>query len=251
MSQQSLTSKTVVIYGAGGAIGAGVAKVFAREGATVHLAGRTQRPLDAVAAEIAAAGGTAHVAVLDATDESAVDAHAAHVGRIDVSLNLVTRGDVQGIPLADMSLADFLRPTITGLTTEFLTARAAARSMKEHGGGVILWLKSGSAPSVKPSGYDMGGTPAADAAAEALLRHLAGELGPHGIRVVGIYTAGVRETMSPESLPVVEDIIVPRSALGRLPSLAEVAETAAFLASDRASGITGSHVNVTAGLIAE
>jgi NAD(P)-dependent dehydrogenase (short-subunit alcohol dehydrogenase family) len=251
MNEQSLTSRTAVVYGAGGMIGAGVARAFAREGATVHLAGRTRAPLDALAQEIGAAGGTAHVAVLDATDEAQVDAHARSVGRIDVSLNLITRGDVQGIPLADMSVADVLAPTLTGLTSEFLTARAAARSMKEHGGGVILWLKSGSAATGKPDGYDMGGTPAADAAAEALLRHLAGELGPHGIRVAGIYTAGVRETLSPEHVAAVEQIIVPRSALGRLPTLAEVAETAVFLASDRASGITGSHVNVTAGLLPE
>ena len=64
--------KTAIIYGAGGGIGSGVARTFAREGATVHLVGRTREPLEAVARE---AGG--RVAVLDAPDEDAVDAHAA------------------------------------------------------------------------------------------------------------------------------------------------------------------------------
>src|SRR5689334_16630268 len=98
-----LDGKCAIIYGAGGGIGGGVARTFAREGARVFLAGRTRPPLDAVAAEITAAGGTASVAVVDALDEPAVDAHVqvviAAAGRVDVSFNLISRGDVQGTPL--------------------------------------------------------------------------------------------------------------------------------------------------------
>jgi hypothetical protein len=70
-----LEKKNAIIYGAGGGIGGGVARTFAREGARVFLAGRTGPPLEAVAADVRAAGGSAEVAVLDATDERAVDAH--------------------------------------------------------------------------------------------------------------------------------------------------------------------------------
>jgi 3-oxoacyl-[acyl-carrier protein] reductase len=74
-----LAGRNAIIYGAGGAIGGGVARAFAAEGARVFLAGRTRSHLAAVASEIIAAGGQAEVAELDALDERAVDEHAASV----------------------------------------------------------------------------------------------------------------------------------------------------------------------------
>jgi NAD(P)-dependent dehydrogenase (short-subunit alcohol dehydrogenase family) len=132
-----LENKNAVIYGGGGSIGGAVARAFAREGAHVFLAGRTREPLEAVAADIASAGGSAEVAVLDALDEQAVEEHAREVvsraGSIDVSFNLITRGDVQTIPLVEMTTEDFTRPITTGITTNFITARAATRHMIEQG----------------------------------------------------------------------------------------------------------------------
>src|SRR5215217_7325918 len=91
-----LENKNAIIYGAGGGIGGGIARTFAGEGARVFLAGRTRASLEAVAADITAAGGSAEVAELDALDEHAVDEHAqavaSRVGSIDVSFNLVSRG---------------------------------------------------------------------------------------------------------------------------------------------------------------
>ena len=144
-----LENKKAIIYGAGGSIGGGVARTFAREGARVFLAGRTREPLESVAADVEAAGGSAEVAELDALDEQAVDEHAdtvaSQAGGIDVSFNLISRGDVQRIPLVDMTAEDFTRPITTGITANFITARAAARHMVEQGSGVILALDSGSA----------------------------------------------------------------------------------------------------------
>ena len=74
-----LEGKNAIIYGAGGGIGGGIARAFAREGARVFLAGRTRESLEAVAKEIAAEGGSAEVAELDALDERAVDEHAREV----------------------------------------------------------------------------------------------------------------------------------------------------------------------------
>jgi NADP-dependent 3-hydroxy acid dehydrogenase YdfG len=70
-----LENKNAIIYGAAGGIGREVARAFAREGATAFLAGRTRETLDDVAAEIDADGGTAHVAVVDALDDAAVNDH--------------------------------------------------------------------------------------------------------------------------------------------------------------------------------
>ncbi len=256
-----LEGKNAIIYGGGGGIGGGVARTFAREGARVFLAGRTRDKLDAVANEITAAGGSADVAVLDALDERAVDTHVGDVvskaGSVDVSFNLIMRGDVQGTPLVEMATDDLLRAVVNGLKSNFLTARAAGRRMIERGSGVILHLNSASGEGAMPG---MGSTGPADAATEAFMRYLAAELGPRGVRVCGIWTAGVAETLSKEKLAEVgganvpeprtaEAMIAGMAALRRAPRLADVAETAAFLASDRAAGITGTMANVTSGLV--
>jgi NAD(P)-dependent dehydrogenase (short-subunit alcohol dehydrogenase family) len=256
-----LEGKTAIIYGGGGGIGSGVARTFAAEGARVFLAGRTREPLDAVAKDIAAAGGSAEVATLDALDEQAVEDHVKGVvgkaGRVDVSFNLVTRGDVQGIPLVEMKADDLLRAVDNGLRSNFLTARAAGRHMIEQRSGVILHLNSASGAGAMPG---MGSTGPADAATEAFMRYLAAELGPHGVRVCGIWTAGVAETLTREKLAAVAganapepqmaiDMIAGASALRRAPRLADVADLAAFLASDRAAGMTGSMTNATSGLV--
>jgi NAD(P)-dependent dehydrogenase (short-subunit alcohol dehydrogenase family) len=256
-----LAGKTAIIYGGGGGIGGSAARTFAREGARVYLVGRTQARLDAVAQDITAAGGSADVAVLDALDEQAVDMHVqdvvARTGRVDVSFNLISRGDVQGMPLVEMTPDDLLRAVVTGLRSSFLTARAARRHMIAQGSGVILHLNSASGDGAMPG---MGSTGPADAATEAFMRYLAAEVGPHGVRVCGIWTAGVAETLSREKFIAVggpdapepqtaEALIAGMAALRRTPRLADVAEVAAFLASDRAAGMTGTMANVTCGLV--
>jgi NAD(P)-dependent dehydrogenase (short-subunit alcohol dehydrogenase family) len=255
-----LQGRNAIVYGAGG-LGGGGARAFAREGARVFLAGRTRATLEAVAEDIIRAGGPAEVAVLDATDEQAVEAHvrdvAAKAGSVDVSFNLITRGDVQGRPLIELSTEELLRAVVTGLKSNFLTARAAAHRMIEQGSGVILHLNSASGEGAQPG---MGSTGPADAATESLMRYLAAELGPYGVRVCGIWTAGVADTLTREKLAAVAgenapdpeavvQAIASMAALRRAPTAENVAEAAVFLASDRAAGITGTMANVTSGLV--
>lgn len=125
----------------------------------------------------------------------------AQAGNLDISLNLVPRGDVQGIPLVDMSVEDYVRPITTGITTNFITARAAARHMITQGSGVILALDSGSAHG-SPM---MGATGSIDAALDTYIRNLAVEIGPHGVRALGIWVAGIPETFTPEKLSAVNN----------------------------------------------
>src|SRR5215211_6201045 len=250
-----LGNKNAVIYGGGGSIGGTVAREFSREGARVFLVGRTRENLEAVANDIKADGGAAEVAVLDALDEHA-QAVVSQAGSIDVSFNLISRGDVQGIPLINMTTDDLLRAVVNGLRSNFVTARAAARRMVEQGSGVILALDSGSANG-SPM---MGSTGPADAATDTFVRNLAAEIGPRGVRVVGIWTAGLPETFSREKLAAVDSKFRDETAFQgliesldqmrmtrRSPQLAEVAATAAFLASEKVGAITGTFVNVTSG----
>ena len=209
----TLAHKNAVINGAAGGLGRGVARTFAREGATVFLVGCTESKLRRLADAISEAGGRAEVAVVDALDPDAVAAHlstvASQYGPIDVSLDLVSRGDVQGTPLLEMSTVDLLTPVVTGLTANFVTA------------------------------------------------------GQHGIRVLGIWTAGVAETFASDEADTndtrqssgltpeaIEAAMASMSMLKKGTHLPQVAEALAFLASDRAAGITGTMVNVTTGLFA-
>jgi NAD(P)-dependent dehydrogenase (short-subunit alcohol dehydrogenase family) len=255
-----LENKNTIVYGAGGSIGGGVARTFAREGARVFLAGRTREPLEAVAADIQAAGGSAEVAVLDVLDGQAVDDHAAAVaaeaGSIDATFLAITRGDVQGTPVVDMTDDQLTRGPLTGLLATHHMARAAARHMATQGSGAILTLTSGTAAAPSPG---MGSTGPTDAAIEVYLQTLAHEVGPQGVRVACLWTAAVAETLTTEKMAEVSGVemdpeevlksIAGMSLLRRAPRLQQFADTVAFLASDRAAAITATKINVTAGLL--
>ena len=245
-----LEGKNAVIYGGGGRIGSAVARTFAAEGATVHLAGRTSEPLETTAAAIRANGGRAETAVVDALDEGAVDRHAAAVvdgfGSLDVSFNLISHNDVQGTPLVDMTVADLEQPVVTALRTMFITARAAALHMTAQGSGVILVFGGYGDPMTD---HNLGGLQIAFAAQEQLRRNLAAELGRHGIRVVTLQTGGIVEVL-PEGFAgraAIVESIEEQTLLGRAATLADVGNVAAFAASDRAASITATQINITCG----
>lgn len=258
----SLKGKNAVIYGAAGAIGSAVAHTFAREGATVFLAGRTLAALDKVAEEITSAGGIVETAQVDALDEQSIKEHIAAVGAkaggVDISFNAIGIEDVQGIPLTEMSLEDFSRPITLATRTQFLTAKAVAPQMMKKGAGVIMMITATPARMAFPL---VGGFGVACAAMEGLSRGLAAELGPHGVRVNCLRSAG-----SPESIMDTMDdqaagnkisrdefvaFLTDMTLLKRLPTLGDVGEVAAFIASDRASAMTGAVVNVTCGTIVD
>jgi NADP-dependent 3-hydroxy acid dehydrogenase YdfG len=115
-----LEDKVAVIYGAGGAIGGAVARAFATEGADLFLTGRQRAPVEAVATDVVAAGGSAEAAEVDALDEQAVDEHLQSVvdkaGRVDISFNAVGIPDTEivGVPLVELDVEQFScrsRPT--------------------------------------------------------------------------------------------------------------------------------------------
>jgi 3-oxoacyl-[acyl-carrier protein] reductase len=250
-----LEGKNAVIYGGGGSIGGAVARAFAREGARVHLAGRTLESLETVAGEIRAAGGAAETAQVDALDERAVDEHAdgvaADAGGVDISLNVISHPSVHGTPLAEMELEAFTSEVMTAVRTTFVTARAAARHMIPQGSGVILMF-GGTGPPLRD--YYIGGTQVALGAIDLMRRQLAAELGSHGIRVVTLRSGGV-----PQSLPdgvegrddIIERTIVSQTMLGRAATLEDVGNVAAFVASDRARAMTGATANVSCGALVD
>jgi NAD(P)-dependent dehydrogenase (short-subunit alcohol dehydrogenase family) len=257
-----LKDKVAVIYGAGGAIGGAVARAFAREGAKVYLTGHQLAPVEAVAKEVVSAGGSAEAADVDALDEQAVDEHLRSVidqaGRVDISFNAVgiPNARILGVPLTELDVEQFSLPITSLVTSYFLTARLAARHMVPNGSGVIMTVTATHSRTGIPL---VGGYGPAQAAKEALTRDLSVELAPQGIRVVGLRPYAMPET------PTIKDAFEPRAKASgmtweqwqemlastthprRLMTLEEMANMAVFMASDKASGMTGTTVNLTMG----
>jgi NAD(P)-dependent dehydrogenase (short-subunit alcohol dehydrogenase family) len=261
-----LENKNTIIYGAGGAVGGAIARVFAREGATVFLTGPHLAKVDAVAHDISTTGGVAQTAQVDALDEKAVEKHISAVekeaGSIDVSFNAIgiPQQGIQGIPLIELSVDSFELPITTYTRAQFLTARAAARRMVARRCGVILMHTPEPARLGLPL---VGGMAPAWAAMEAFSRCLSAELGAQGIRAICLRSTGLPETpafsgvlglhakamgTTPQQFQSVIDGMTHRR---RSTTLLELANVAAFMASDQASAMTGTVANLTGGLIVD
>jgi len=234
-----LDAKTAIVYGAGGAIGSAVARAYAREGADVHLAGRTWAALEEAAQRIRHDGGAAHITQVDVLDRAAVAQHADAVaasGGIDICFNATSNDDVQGTPLLAMRSEDFLRPVTKAVTAHFNIATAVGGHMTRRGRGIILVMAGGREAIPR-----LGGSHVAWAALAGLCRQLAAEFGPHQQQD----NPGVGET----------EAAGPPGAAGLLarylPSYDEVANIAAFAASDWARTITASEINFTGGVVVD
>ena len=262
-----LKDRNAVIYGGSGAIGGAAARVFAREGAKVFLVGRTQARLDKVAHDILAAGGEVETAQFDVLDEAAVGEHAnavAEAGVIDIVLNATSVMHDQGTLLAGLSMETFMVPIDGVLRPLFATSKAVAQHMGSKRPGVILTL---TAPAGKMTVPGHLGHIVSCAATEAFSRALAGELASRNVRVICIRSHAIAD--APEAGSYTGELFGPKAEaagvsvsqwldgaaqttlLGRLPTLADVAETAVFLASDRAGAMTAAVVNLTCGAVAD
>ena len=255
-----LKDKVAVIYGAGGAIGGAAALAFAREGAKLFVTGRHLAPVEAVAKDIVSAGGIAEAAEVDGLDEQAVDGHLQSVidkaGRVDISFNAVgsTDATILGVPLVELDVEQFSLPIATYTRSYFLTARLAARRMVPNKSGVIMRVTTLHSRMGLPL---VGGYGAAQAAMEALTRDLSAELAPHGIRVVGLRPHAIPETATMKEVfdakatgltwAQFQEHLASTTHPRRVTTLDDVAQVAAFVASDRASGLTGTTVNLTMG----
>ncbi|HVU55989.1 MAG TPA: SDR family oxidoreductase [Puia sp.] len=258
-----LDNKVAVIYG-DGSTGSAMAKAFAREGAMVFLTGRTATKLKATADEILSHGGAIETSRLDALDEQAVEAHMAEIiktaGKVDISYNAIgiPQTGIQGIPLTELSLESFSLPLATYPQSHFITAKAALKRMVKQGHGVII---AHTPTPGKLSQPFVGAMPLTWAAIEALCRSLSVEYGQYGVRAVCLHTTAIPET------PLIDEvygihgrsngttyeqfhsIMESRTHRRRLTTLEELTNAAVFVASDDGAAITGTILNLTAGMV--
>ena len=171
---------------------------------------------------------------------------------------------VQGTPFAKLSLDDFSAPIAACTRTLFVTAKAVSRHMAKRGSGVILMM---STPGSRLPGTGYLGYGAACAAKEGMSRLLAAELAPSGIRVIclqphaipqaaanGSHSAEVFRPVAERAGVTVAEMLggaAGGTLLKRLPTLSQVAEVAAFMASDRAGAMTGTIANMTCGALVD
>jgi 3-oxoacyl-[acyl-carrier protein] reductase len=247
-----LEGKVAVVYGAG-SIGGAVAKAFGTEGARVFVGDRTGAKAEALATEIGAAGGVARGLEVDALDEESVRRFVATVadeaGRLDISFNAISVGDVQGTPLVEMGWDDFVAPIENAARSNFLTVKAAVPEMVRGDGGVVLFF--GGSGNPVPN-YSIGGFQVALHTVEAMRRQYSSELGAQGVRFVTLRTGGVPESISSADAELreqLDEMLTAATMTGRAATLADVGAVAAFIASDKARTMTAATVNVSAGAL--
>jgi 3-oxoacyl-[acyl-carrier protein] reductase len=260
-----LAGKVAVVLGAGGEVGAAVAKEFAAQGARLFLSGRTGSRVQAVADQISSDRRKLAAAELDAGDEDAVNRHLDEVvetaGRLDVVFNAMGPQPTEygnATNTMDLPLEQFMVPITTIVPSLFVTARSAARHMARQGSGVVVFLAATVSRGVAPGTAAIG---AAYGAVESLTRSLAVDLGPHGVRVVCVRSMGMAETrtmqqtyeIAGEAIGVpkekMAEIITSNALLRRSPSLEDTARLISFLASDEARSVTGAIVNSSSGQV--
>jgi len=248
------------VTGAGSGIGREIALRLGQEGADVVLTGRSVEGMQGVAAEIRDAGRQALVLSMDLRDHASVDAAVARAtaefGRIDV---LVNNSGVGGPtkPLWELTAQEWDDTFSVNVTGTFLCCRAVLPGMTQRGTGsiVVIGSMTGKRPLVNRTPYA-----ASKTALIGLVRTLAAEAGPLGVRV-NLVSPGfvegerldwvIEHQAQARGIPVDEarEEFAADAPLRRFVPAKDVAEVTAFLASPRAASVTGQDVNVTAGLV--
>ncbi|MFE1770849.1 SDR family NAD(P)-dependent oxidoreductase [Streptomyces sp. NPDC059008] len=247
-----LADKVAFITGAGRGIGAAAARLFAREGARVMLAARTESQLKAVTEEIREAGGSADYVLCDLADADSVRA-AVHravelYGRLDVAFNNGATGQPPG-PMDQLSEADFDHVCAVDFKGPWLAMTAEIAAIRDT-------AKRGAIVNTSSVGSLMGNPwlpayGAAKRAVNSLTASAAITYGPEGIRVNAIAPGTTLTEMLhewDEKSPGTIDQLNARTPLGRAADPDEIAQAAAWLLSDRSSYVTGTVLRVDGGM---
>lgn len=244
--------KIAVVTGASRGIGRGIARALAEAGATVICAARDLVRLEAVVAEITAAGGTAHAHVVDVASrdsiETLISATVAAHGRLDILVN--NAGTVNRKSVMDLELAAWEHVMSTNLTGPFLCTKHAARLMKAGGAGKIINIAS-LYGLVAPSKGLQVPYAVSKSGLIALTRVNAVELAEHGIQVNAIAPGYYFTEMTAElSGAPLEQSLKRRTPSGRLGETDDLVGTCLYLASRASDHVTGVCIPVDGGYLA-
>ena len=244
----NLKDKVVIVTGASRGIGKAITLGFAAEGAKLSICGRTQETLDAAANEVQALGAEVFTQLADVTNGGDADAFVKatldRYGRVDVLINNV--GGSKWTPTPEISDEEWHEIIDLNLVSAARMSRGVIPTMQAQGGGVIITISS-------IYGREGGGHityNAAKAAEISMSKSLAGELAKDNIRVNSVAPGSIlfpgggwerRQNEDPEGIAAFVESDMP---LGRFGKPEEVADVVVFLASERASLVTGACLNV-------
>ena len=236
----SLVNKVAIITGASSGIGRATARLFAEQGAKVVVAARRRGELDALVAEIEAAGGSATPLAGDVTDEAhqkaLVELAVDKFGGLDIAFNNAgstgEMGDSTGI-----SIAGWRSTLDTNLTGAFLGAKYQIPALLERGGGSLIFTSTFVGHTVGMPG--MAAYAASKAGLIGLTQVLAAEYGPKGIRVNALLPGGTDTPAATFKTPEERAFVEGLHALKRIARPEEIAQSALYLASDASSFTTG------------
>jgi 3-oxoacyl-[acyl-carrier protein] reductase len=241
-----LEGKTAIVTGAGSGFGAGMARIFAREGARVMVADINATAAQIIADEIGGIAQTVDVANGASVAAMAGAARAAW-GRIDI---LVNNAGITHLPtpMEDVTEEEFDRVLAVNAKSVYLTAREIVPGMKAAGTGAILNIAStaGLSPRPRLNWYN-----ASKGWMITATKAMAVELAPHGVRVNALCpVAGETPLLASfmgEDTPEMRAKFLATIPLGRFSTPDDMGEAAAFLCSDAASMITGVAMEVDGG----
>jgi len=259
VTNQLLYGKSAIVFGATGNLGRQIVLAFQAHGARVHASALRPDALSDIT-------DLASVQRVDALDEQEVETYVAHVasqeGGIDVVINAATTNPAEyghGLAATEVTLEQFMIPLRTATATQFVTAKAAFSHMRDKRRGAIVFLTSTLAKVGSPWSPALS---ASHAGTEGLMRSLANEWGPEGVRVLGVRAEAMPESPAIKHTftamgrqmgltfdEMAEYITQNRTALKRLPPASEVAGAVVLAASDLAANMTGTIVNYSGGHI--
>ena len=246
MNAWSLDGRVALVTGAGRGLGRGIARELARAGASVVCVSRTRADLDAVAGEIEAEGGTAHVHVADVTDEAQVAEMVAAAGEVEIAVTAA--GTNRPGPAHDYPLADWDALFDVNVRATFLTCRGVGAALLARGApGSIVTLSSQMGTVGYPGRVAYCAT---KHAVEGLTKALAVEWAPAGVRVNAVAPTFVLTPLTEGFLADPEfraEVLERRLPTGRLATIEDVAHAARYLACDASASVTGHVLRVDGG----
>lgn len=242
-----LSGKVAIVTGSSKGIGAGIAERLAADGAKVLINySRSAADAEAVVQRISAAGGEAVVFKADISRPSEIapliQAAINAFGRLDILVN--NAGVYKQDTLETLSAESFDEHFNLNVRGLLLTTQAAARVMEA--GAVVVNISSGLAQSPYPQVHVYCAT---KGAVNTLTRSLGMELGPRGIRVVGVAPGFVHTEGNADSAQGMDEFFIGKTPLGRVGKPRDIAAAVTFAVSEEAAWVTGSTIDVAGGMI--
>ena len=230
----SLVGKKALVTGATAGIGRAIAKQLASEGVEVVIHGRDPQRGDELVTEIADSGGSARFVAADLSDPIQVQHLSEQAGDVDILIN--NAGVYQFLPTSEMTSDGFALHMNLNTQAPFILVRELAPGMVERGFGSIVNISTlaATAPTTGTGMYA-----ASKAALESLTRLWAAEYARHGVRVNAVAPGPTRSSGTDQMDPATIEAIAETTAMGRIAEPEEIAEAVVFLASSKASYITG------------